>query len=173
MKIRLFILVMLSVFACSAAFADGGHLRFSQAAGPFQVTLFTAPEPLTPGPADFSVMVQDGTSNQVLQDADIEITLTGPDARVVVAQARAGLATNKLLQAANVTLPVVGAWHVSVQVKQGGRVGSCDGDVVVGAGSRKSSLVWIFSLLPVFATMLFVLNQKQKNKVQPPPPPTH
>ena len=92
---RLIILAMLSIFLCRAALADGGHLRFSQAAGPFQVTLFTTPEPLTPGPADFSVMVQDGTTNQVLQDADIEITLTGPDGRVVAAHARAGLATNR------------------------------------------------------------------------------
>ena len=164
---RLIILAMLSIFLCRAALADGGHLRFSQAAGPFQVTLFTTPEPLTPGPADFSVMVQDGTTNQVLQDADIEITLTGPDGRVVAAHARAGLATNRLLQAANVVLPVVGAWHVSVVVKQGGRAGSCDGALAVGAGSRRSYLVWIFSLLPVFATMLFVLNQKQKANVSP------
>ena len=153
---------------CSAAFADGGHLRFSQAAGPFQVTLFTTPEPLTPGPADFSVMVQDGTTNQVLQDADIEITLTGPDGRVVAAHARAGLATNRLLQAANVVLPVVGAWHVSVAGEAGRprwlvRWRSCS-SALDRAGV---TLVWIFSLLPVFATMLFVLNQKQKANVSP------
>ena len=168
MKIRSVILVTFSAFVCGVAFADGGHLRFSQAAGPFQVTLFTAPEPLTAGPADFSVMVQDGTSNQILPDADIDLTLTAADGRVVEAHARAGLATNKLLQAADVALPVVGAWHVVVQVKQGGRTGSCDADIVVGAGSRKRYLVWIFSLLPVFATMLFVLNQKQKSNVRPP-----
>jgi hypothetical protein len=166
MKTRFLFLLFVCASICSEAFADGGHLRFSQPAGRFQVTLFTAPEPLTPGPADFSVMVQDGTSNQVLPDVAIELTLTGPEGRIIAAHARAGLATNRLLQAADVVVPSLGTWHVVVQVKQGGRTGSCEADIVVGAGSRKRYLVWIFSLLPVFATMLFVLNQKQKGNVR-------
>jgi hypothetical protein len=163
MKRRLF-LVLILISICTTCFADGGRLRFSKPAGPFQVTLFTSPEPLTPGPADFSVMVQDGVSNQVLPDADIQMKITASDGRVVQAHASAGAATNKLLQAAAVTLPTTGIWHLSVLVSEAGRSGICEAEILVEAGSRKASLVWIFSLLPVFLSMLFVLHQKKKSE---------
>jgi hypothetical protein len=117
-------------------------------------------------------MVQDGVSNQVLPDADIQMTITASDGHVVEAHASAGAATNKLLQAAEFTLPTTGIWHLSIQVKQAGRSGACNADIPVEAGSRRVSLVWIFSLLPVFLSMLFVLHQKKKNETRIRPPST-
>ena len=42
----------------TAVWADGGTLRTRQQAGPFIVSIFTAPEPLRAGPVDVSVLVQ-------------------------------------------------------------------------------------------------------------------
>ena len=54
--------------------ADGGLLRARQAAGPFIVSIFTAPEPLRAGPVDVSVFVQ-SSEGDVLTDAVVDILL--------------------------------------------------------------------------------------------------
>ena len=69
-----------------AAHADGGRLQMRQAAGPFVVSLFTAPESPAVGPADLSVMVEEQGS--VLLDANVVVTLTPEDADVAPVVAR-------------------------------------------------------------------------------------
>jgi hypothetical protein len=98
--------------------------------------------------------------------------LTGPGGGPTIeAHASSGVATNRLMQAAEVTLPVAGKWHVAIHVSEGTRVATCDTDVKVETGSRKSIFVWIFSLLPVLAGALFALNQRQKYQTRPPANP--
>ncbi len=159
---RFFAFTLLLACTCYVVRADGGRLRFSKPAGPFLVTLFTMPEPLTPGPADFSVMVQDSATGHVLSDAAIQMHWTGPDGRVIEANALRGTAVNKLLSAANVSLPSSGTWHLEIDIQQGSRVGECGSTIIVEPGSRVAGLVWTFALLPVLACLLFVLNQRQK-----------
>ena len=155
----LFLLVLLSSIP---AFGDGGRLRFSRAAGPFLVTLFTTPEPLTPGPADFSVMVQDAKTGDILSDAHVSLQLTSAQGKVMNADTSHGIATNRLLQAAQFDIPSSGNWSMRLTLQQGTRSASLDADMPVQAGSRKALLVWTFAALPVLALLLFVLHQRQK-----------
>ena len=159
------LLAVLTIFACAnAAFGDGGRLRFRQPAGPFIVTLFTTPDPLTTGRADFSVAVErDGTPG-IVQDANVEIVLTAVDEhdRQVILHASHAAATSKWLQAANFSLPARGLWRVQVVVRRGQESGECSGEVRVSAAGNRD-LTW--DVLPVpLAALLFVLHENRKRK---------
>ncbi len=60
--------VFMLAMGATAAHGDGGTMLLHQDAGPFTITLFAAPQPLQVGTADFSVMVQDRSSGEVLLD---------------------------------------------------------------------------------------------------------
>lgn len=162
MKRAIFIL-LLTAGLCSSTFADGGRLRFSRTAGPFLVTLFTTPEPLTPGPSDFSVLVQDAKSGDILSDARVtfKLNLSGT-AETVQAVATHGIATNRLLQAAAVNLPASGPWMLHVEVQQSTRSATLDFPIPVEPGSRRTTVIWIFASLPPLVIVLFLLHQRQK-----------
>ncbi len=153
--------LFLLCLSCTA-FADGGRLRFSRPTGPFLVTLFTMPEPLTPGPSDFSVMIQDAKTGDILSDAAVTLQLTSSEGATINAVASHGIATNRLLQAAQFDIPSSGNWHIHLHVEQGTRTSSLDADIPVQPGSRKAVLAWIFALLPVLAVLLFIFHQRQK-----------
>ena len=155
-------LILLLLCLSLTAFADGGRLRFSKPAGPFLVTLFTTPEPLTPGPADFSVMIQDAKTGDILSDAVVTLKLTPSAGATINVLASHGIATNRLLQAAQFDIPSSGNWHVHLNVTQGTQTSSVDEDIPVQPGSRKAALAWVFALLPLVAVLLFILHQRQK-----------
>ncbi len=158
------LLVSLSI----SAFADGGRLRFSRTAGPFLVTLFTTPEPLTPGPADFSVMIQDAKTGDILPDAHVMLTLTPPGASSsrLVAIAAHGIATNRLLQAAELNLPSnQTTWLLHLDIRSGAQMAAIDAPIEIENSSRQLLLIWIFAILPLAAILLFVLHQRQKMRL--------
>jgi hypothetical protein len=159
-----FVSCILLLVAPAIAHADGGRLRFSKIAGPFLVTLFTTPEPLTPGPADFSVMVQDAKTSAILSDAQVTVTLTPRDAAStpLVETASHGIATNRLLQSADFNLPKSGVWKLHLVIKDGAQSAAMDAPIEIEKGSRQLILIWIFATLPLLAILLFTLHQKQK-----------
>ena len=159
------VLALLAVLACqSAAFADGGRVRFRERAGPFVVTLFTTPDPLTKGPADFSVAVERSGAEGLLQDAQVDLVLiaVGGDGRRLVLHASHAAATSKWLQAVNFRIPRSGMWRVKVMVRRGQEAGECFGEVRVRT-AESSDLTW--DVLPVpLAAFFFALHQALKRK---------
>jgi hypothetical protein len=149
-----------------AAHADGGRLQMRQAAGPFVVSLFTAPESPAVGPADLSVMVEEQGS--VLLDANVVVTLTPEDASVtpVVAQLSYAHTTNRLLQDAVVQLPRAGQWRAVIQVSERGREASVGTDLIVANYSARRGTVWFFTVLPVCAIALFAWVQTEKRRAR-------
>jgi hypothetical protein len=147
-----------------AAHADGGRLEMRQAAGPFVVSLFTAPESPAVGPADLSVMVEEQGS--VLLDANVVVTLTPEDADVapVVARLSHANATNRLLQDAVVQLPRAGRWRAVLHVSERGREASVTTDLIVANYSVRRGTVWFFAVLPVCAIALFAWVQTEKRR---------
>lgn len=163
--IRSIVIAALFVFGCvSVAVADGGRLRFRRPGGPFIVTLFTTPDPLTTGRADFSVAVERSGTPGLVEDAHIDFILTpaASHGRQLVFHASHAQATSKWLQAANFSIPARGLWRVTVVVRRGGQTGQCSGEVRVGR-ARTRDLMW--DILPVpLAALLFVLHQNLKEK---------
>lgn len=134
-----------------------------QAAGPFVVSLFTTPESLGVGQADFSVMVEEQGGSNVLLNADVVITLTSEDrSEPIVARLSHAHATNRLLQDAVIQLPHAGRWRAVIQVNEAGRHASTATDLTVGDHSARLGTVWVFALLPVCAIGLFAWVQLAK-----------
>ncbi|HEX3662722.1 MAG TPA: hypothetical protein VHU89_14900 [Acidobacteriaceae bacterium] len=146
------------------AFADGGRLRFREPAGPFEVTLFTTPDPLTRGEADFSVAVERAGEPGLVQDAQVDLLLTRADGKggTLVLHASHAAATSKWLQAANFSLPAAGVWRVTVQVRRGQETGACSGEIHVRAAGARD---WTWDVLPVpLAGLFLVLHANRKRK---------
>jgi hypothetical protein len=159
------LLVALTFFGCvDTAFADGGRLRFREPAGPFIVTLFTTPDPLTTGHADFSVAVEREGMPGLVRDAHVDFILSPASGlgRQLTIHATPAAATSKWLQAANFSLPARGLWRVTVLVRHGRETGQCSGEVQVKAAGTPD-LAW--DVLPVpLGALLFLLHQNRKRR---------
>lgn len=144
------------------ALADGGRLRFQEPAGPFVVTLFTTPDPLVKGRADFSVAVEQAGEPGLVQDAQVDLVLTPEDGQggPMVLQASHAAATSKWLEAANFSLPAPGLWRVTVRVRRGAETGECSGEVQVRATNTQQ---WAWDVLPVpLAGLFFLMHRRRK-----------
>lgn len=143
--------------------ADGGRVRLRQDAGPFALTVFTAPEPLTAGPADVSVLVQDRADGRALLDADVEIRLRAPgveSARNYAATA----GTNRILKAIATDLPTPGNWRFEVVVRRAGQTATITGVLPVEPPASRLSAIWPFLAAPPLAIVLFALHQARPRR---------
>src|SRR5271154_2989462 len=102
---RTFWAIPLLLLCAPPMFSDGGAIQMRQETSVFIITVFAAPVPLRPGPADISVLVQDRTSQNPVLDAKVFIQTV---------QATHAQAQNKLLYAASLNLDSPGEWKYSV-----------------------------------------------------------
>lgn len=158
------LLIVLLLALARLAFADGGRLRFNQPAGPFVVTLFTTPDPLTTSQADFSVAIERANTQGLVQNADVTFILTPVDhpGERLVLHASHDAATSRFLQAANFTLPGAGIWRVTVIVQQGNDVGKCSGNLDVYPASVAGSRIGMNIGLVCLLVLLFFVHQWRK-----------
>jgi hypothetical protein len=149
-------LLVAAVCVPGLAFADGGALRLTRAAGPFVVSIFTAPEPLRVGSADVSVLVQRRDSTAVVLDASVELRVRAPDAATRMLAASHALATNRLMQAAPLELPAAGRWELDVTVGQGSDVATVSCELFVEPPAPRLFARWPPLALPPLAVALFI-----------------
>src|SRR5262245_49191008 len=127
----------------------GGEVRLMEKAGPFLITVFSAPTPLRVGPVDLSVMVQDGDSGRPILDAEVMVRLQqyGAGGPLIIARATRQNATNKLLYAALIDLPAPGLWELQVTAQYRAHV--ADVACMVTAGPPRSMLYswWLYAAL--------------------------
>jgi hypothetical protein len=160
---RLAALLVLWMWATGAR-GDGGTMLLHQDAGPFTITLFAAPQPLQAGAADFSVMVQDRDSGEVLLDpvTDLRVAPEAERALQQTVRLERGQASNRLLQAATVHFSRAGKWRLTLFVRRGDDLASLSTECTVEPGSSRAVLVWFYVLLPAGVILLFVLHQGLK-----------
>jgi hypothetical protein len=149
--------VLVVAMWATAAHGDGGTMLLHQDAGAFTVTLFAAPQPLEVGTADFSVMVQDRSTGEVLLDPAIDLTIAGTTVRL-----GRGQVSNRLLQSAGVHLHSPGKQHLRLEIKRGRAKAQLDTEVTVERGRSRADLVWFYILLPIAIILLFVIHQGLK-----------
>jgi hypothetical protein len=145
--------------------ADGGALRLSRASGPFVISVFTTPEPLGAGPADLSVLVQARDGGAVVLDAAVALELHGPDGREQRLEATHAGATNRLLSAASVALPVPGRWRYQVTVRRGDAAATVAGAIDVGAATPHLAAQAPALALPALCVALFAWRQRLRRRV--------
>lgn len=160
--------VLAAVVLSAAAHADDAHLQMRQVAGPFVVSLFTTPEVLAVGPADVSVLVEQGATPRVLLDAEVSVTLMRHDggAPPIHARLRHADAANRLLQAAQISLPSPGVWDAAVVVREGGSMATAPAQLVVAPYSSRRGTVWGFALLPAAVVALFLMTERQRRRAR-------
>lgn len=157
---RLVLLLAAALLAFSSrAQADGGLVALHQEAGPFVVTVFTAPGPLRAGPVDISVLVQDRASGQPVLDGEVLVRLKSPGAITPAERATREAAQNKLLYCALINLPEAGQWELEVTIKQGNEKASILGQVSAAARTPFLLSYWRSLSLPPIVIAVFALNQ--------------
>ncbi|ACO34652.1 MULTISPECIES: hypothetical protein [Acidobacterium] len=162
-----YLLLLLMLFVSVHAWADGGRLQFRKPAGPFVVTLFTTPDPLTPGRADFSVVVERPGVQGIVSDARVTFVLTPADGQgePITLQATHGQATTRFLEAANFSLPKQGLWRIAIHVSQGAESGVCTGEFRVAPPNLiTNEVAWQIAIVPIMM-LLFLLHQWRKRTV--------
>lgn len=164
---KAFAAALLLLCAATSALADGGRVRLHEQAGPFIVTLFTTPDPLRPGEADFSVAVERSGQEGLDQDADVTFTLTPAEGqgRPIVLHASHAQATSRFLQAANFTLPHSGVWNIAIHLREGTDQGSCHGQIdVLAPNLITDEVAWEIAAVPI-VVLLFLLHQWRKRSI--------
>jgi hypothetical protein len=100
-KLLLPVAIML---AQASALADGGTVQLRQDAGPFVITVFTSPAPLSAGPVDISLLLQNRNGLEPVLDANVSLLLrANASGSEIRARPTREQAQNKLLYAAPVT----------------------------------------------------------------------
>jgi hypothetical protein len=127
-EVTSFLVLFVVIGSCLAALAsshpsddDDQALRFERQSGPFLVAVFGQPGDLSPGRANFGILVQDRETHDVWLDAIVDFRVvadadtpgSAPTARAVPAQAE-----NKLLQTAELNLPNEGNWKIYLSVQR-------------------------------------------------------
>lgn len=144
----------------SIALANGGTLQVSETVGPYQVSVYSSPSPPRVGLADVSVLVQRAETDEVVDDAQVEITAApvGHAGSGGTYPATRGQATNRLYYAAHIPLGSEGRWRFEVMVAGPEGSGQVGFEAQVGqAGLLDSTLVWVvLALLPVAMVALLI-----------------
>jgi hypothetical protein len=146
------------LFACATVMAgDGGRLRSLGDAGDFRIAIFTEPEPLSAGPADVSVLVQDRESHDALLDVAVTLELYGP--RGLTATVPAGPhARNRLFHGAAVEFSR-GRWTVVARVRRGLAEAESRASFEVAAARPGASTPWPYLAVPPVAVALFAASR--------------
>ncbi len=157
------LIVVVALLAAGAppVLADGGLVRASNAQNGLVVTLFTAPTPLRTGDADVSVLVQDAATRAAVLDAQVRVRIT-PDHEDAIPQIvplSHAAATNKLLQAATVALPIPGPSRIVAEVRRGLARAVVAADLTVEPPLPPPLALWPYLALPPAVVGIFLVQQ--------------
>lgn len=150
------LLSSLVILAQVTAWADGGNLRFRKEAGSLVITVFASPSPLSVGPADISVLLQNRDGLAPVLDANVHVILRD-DVSGIEFQARPtrSQAPNKLLYSAPVMFSKPGKWQIAVSVERNSKESYAAGILEVApAHDGPISYAGISALPPVMIAIL-------------------
>jgi hypothetical protein len=159
MNPRKFLLPMIMLVVQASVLADGGAVQLRKEAGPLVISMFTSPSPLTAGPVDISLLVQDRNGLEAVLDADVTLVLraeaSGAQIRV---RATREHGQNKLLYTAPVKLEAPGKWQVDASVVLGGMRAETAGVIEVAPNTVMLVSYWGYVAFPPVLIVAFVVN---------------
>jgi hypothetical protein len=151
----------LVVLAQATAWADGGTVQLRQEAGDLVITVFTSPGPLSVGPVDISLLLQNRDGLEPVLDAKVSLILREDDSTLELqAQPTREQARNKLLYAAPVTLSKPGKWNILVTVLENGKETDTAGILEVAAAPDKAASYAGYIAFPPVMIGLFMVRQR-------------
>jgi hypothetical protein len=155
-----FLLAAIVIMAQATAFADGGTVQFRKEAGDLVITLFTAPAPLSVGPVDISLLLQNRNELDPVLDADVFLTLR-EDVSGIEFEARPTRAksTNKLLYAVPVMFAKPGKWRIAVRVTKHGTTNDAEGILIVAPAPDRPTRYAGYLAFPPLMILLFAVRE--------------
>ena len=160
------LLALLLLALCSRAQADGG-VALHQVAGPFVVTVFTAPGAPRAGPVEVSVLAQYRADGQAALDVEVFVRLRSASGLIVAGQATREASRHNPLYYASMNLPSAGRWELEVTIQQGRQGMSATsvlGQVSVAMPRPFLFSYWRILSLPWVIVTLFAMNQWLKRR---------
>jgi hypothetical protein len=160
------IVLVLVALASRFALADGGTVLSTAERDGYRITVMTSPTPLRAGPVDVSVLVQHGDAGEIVANADVQISLNPDrdDLSSLQSTATQATATNKLFQAAILTLPEPGRWQISAAVTVDNRRFVSETEIEVAGALPQFSDLWFWAGWPAIAIGLFVAHRGLVNR---------
>ena len=148
---------VLMILAQATAFADGGTVQWRKQAGSLVITVFTTPAPLSAGPVDISLLVQNGNGLEPVLDANVSLVLRADaSSEEVRAQPTREQAQNKLLYAAPVILAESGKWRLAVTILRNGERTDATGTIDVAPTRAMVASYWGYIAFPPLMIVAFV-----------------
>jgi hypothetical protein len=150
----------LVVLSRGIACGDGGAPLFRTDTRDLTITMFESPAPVSAGPANLSVFVQERKGLNPVLDADVSLRLRAVASGVeVLARLTRGQAPNKLLYGAPVMLTESGKWDMSVTVIRKGDRTEATGTMEVAPTSGKASSYRNYLAFPPLTITAFALRE--------------
>ena len=154
---------------CALVRADGGRIVLVEQRSHYRIAVFASPNPLRAGPIDISVLLQDADNWQPFSDALVNVTLVSRDkpGTVIHSIATTAAATNKLLYAALVELPVGGWWDVEVNCSAR-QQDPVKVRFAMEAGQRfpRAPSVWPWFTWPFVVVLLFGIHRTMVTRIE-------
>jgi hypothetical protein len=148
------------ILAQVSAFADGGTVQLRKEAGPFVITVFTSPAPLSAGPVDVSLLLQNRNGLEPVLDASISLILRDRSGAEIRAQPTREQAQNKLLYAAPVTFAESGKWQLDITILRNGERTGATGSIDVAPAPERAASYWSYIAFPPLMIVAFVVRER-------------
>ena len=155
-----------AVSCWAPAWGDGPHVAFHGTEGAYTVTLFSAPDPLVAGPAEFSLLVQNASDGALAAagGAKGRLALSGSPA-IAFAFAPGG-GGNAQMAGATVQLPQSGSYALQLDLSEPpGVVVHFAGVLPVEPNHGKRNTVLWAVFVPPMIVFLFLANQYGKQRL--------
>jgi hypothetical protein len=150
----------LAILAQATAWPDGGTVQLRQEAGDLVITVFASPGPLSAGPVDISLLLQNRDGLEPVLDAKVCLILREDDSGVELqARPTREQARNKLLYAAPVIFSKPGKWHILVTVLQNGKEINTAGILEVAPAPDMAASYAGYIAFPPVVIGLFMVRQ--------------
>jgi putative membrane protein len=143
---------------------DDQVLRMRPTSGTFAVAVFAA-EDLQTGANNFSVLVQDRNTQEVLRDATVNFRARQGAAgrETTLVRAETDNSENKLLQSADLELPSAGDWSLLINVHRGSEAAEFAVPLKVVKPDGGFAVPWPYTVLLVFsAVLLFIYVRRHR-----------
>ena len=164
---RVVLLSLLVLAAPFSAFADGPHIALHATQGRYEITVFTAPDPLVTGPIQLTLLVQDVATGALLPGVSASGSLTSTSGPVAPLTLVPGGSSNRELSGETVKLANPGSYTLRLRVSAaGGPVEEFSGALPVDANrGKRNSVLWAVFLAAALIG-LFLANQTAKQRLQ-------
>lgn len=155
------LLLVVMILVQVTALGDGGTVQWSKEVGALAITVFASPAPLSAGPIDISLLLQNRSGLEPVLDANVSLLLRANDSSAEIqARPTRDRAQNKLLYAAPVTLAQSGKWQLAVTILRNGERTEATGTIAVAPAPEMAASYWSYIAFPPLMIAIFVLRER-------------